>query len=53
MAQRDKVEMPKLERANWHLVCDRCGETLGGHLGYRCLDDKGTFVPKTAEITKP
>ena len=41
--------LPLLKKENLGLICERCKASLGGHLGYRCIDDKGTFEPVGAE----
>lgn len=41
--------LPKITRENFAVNCGRCNATLGEHLGYRCIDDKGTFQPPAGQ----
>lgn len=43
-----EAQRPKIIRQNFRLMCTRCKENLGSHLGYRCVDDKGEFTMKSA-----
>jgi hypothetical protein len=41
--------LPPITPRNFPILCARCHATLGGHLGYRCIDDQGEFLPYRLE----